>query len=105
MCGVSPRRCLPVFCPPDREYLDYVDFRTLSILFCLMGAMSGLQTCGVFECAAQALLGRVKRAWQLVLTLDSERDYGLEKGLLKDKADFFEEIFGIRIHLRRKKQV
>ena len=57
------------FVPPDREYLDYVDFRTLSILFCLMGAMSGLQTCGVFECAAQALLGRVKRAWQLVLTL------------------------------------
>lgn len=42
---------------------------------------------------------------QLVLTLDSERDYGLEKGLLKDKADFFEEIFGIRIRLRRKKQV
>ena len=37
--------------------------------------------------------------------LIAAEDYGLEKGLLKDKADFFEEIFGIRIHLRRKKQV
>ncbi len=41
---------------------------------------------------------------QLVLTLDSDRDIGLEKGLLKEKAAFFEEVFGVRIRLRRKKQ-
>ena len=31
------------FVHPDAEYASYIDFRTLSILFCLMGAMSGLQ--------------------------------------------------------------
>ena len=34
---------------PDAEYLSYIDFRTLAILFCLMGAMAGLQKTGVFQ--------------------------------------------------------
>lgn len=54
---------------PDREYLRYVDFRTLAILFCLMSVMAGLQKSGIFGCVAQALLGRVKKAWQLLLIL------------------------------------
>lgn len=58
-----------LFVPLDREYLGYVDFRTLAILFCLMGVMSGLQKSGIFRCVAQALLGRVKKAWQLLLIL------------------------------------
>ncbi len=57
------------FVPPDREYIGYIDFRTLAILFCLMAVMAGLQKCGVFQYIAQALLGRVGRAWQLVLIL------------------------------------
>lgn len=57
------------FVPPDGEYLGYVDFRTLAILFCLMGVMAGLQRCGVFQSGAQALLGRVKTAGQLIITL------------------------------------
>lgn len=57
------------FVHPDGEYLSYIDFRTLAILFCLMGAMSGLQKTGVFQWAAQALLGRVKKARQLVWLL------------------------------------
>lgn len=35
--------------PPGAKYLSYIDFRTLSILFCLMGAMAGLQKTGVFQ--------------------------------------------------------
>ena len=31
------------FVHPDREYIGYIDFRTLAILFCLMAVMSGLQ--------------------------------------------------------------
>jgi len=27
--------------PPDKGYLEYVDFRTLAILFCLMSVMAG----------------------------------------------------------------
>ncbi len=58
-----------LFVHPDGEYIGYVDFRTLAILFCLMGVMAGLQKSGVFQAVAQALLGRVSKAWQLVLIL------------------------------------
>lgn len=32
-----------VMIPPDKEYIGYIDFRTLAILFCLMTVMAGLQ--------------------------------------------------------------
>ena len=54
---------------PDAEYLSYIDFRTLAILFCLMGAMAGLQKTGVFQWIAQALLARVRKTRQLVWIL------------------------------------
>lgn len=57
------------FVPPDREYLGYIDFRTLAILFCLMGVMAGLQKIGVFKGIARKLLGSVKGGQSLVLTL------------------------------------
>lgn len=55
--------------PPDGAYAGYVDYRTLAILFCLMGVMAGLQKSGLFQYVAQALLRRVSRTWQLVLLL------------------------------------
>lgn len=58
-----------LFVRPDGEYLSYIDVRTLAILFCLMCVMSGLQRTGVFRWVAQGLLGRVKRARQLVWIL------------------------------------
>lgn len=54
---------------PDAEYLSYIDFRTLAILFCLMGAMAGLQKTGVFQWIAQALLAQVRKTRQLAWTL------------------------------------
>ena len=57
------------FVHPDLEYISYIDFRTLAILFCLMGVMAGLQKTGVFQWVAQALLGRVRKAWQLIIIL------------------------------------
>lgn len=54
---------------PDATYIDYIDFRTLSILFCLMAVMAGLQQMGVFREIAEALLKRVQKIWQLVLIL------------------------------------
>ncbi len=41
----------------------------------------------------------------LFLTVDSEQDISLEMGLLKDKVEFFEEVFGIRLVFRRKRKV
>ena len=29
--------------PPDPKYMDYIDFRTLAVLFCLMSVMSDPQ--------------------------------------------------------------
>ena len=54
---------------PDAEYIAYIDFRTLAILFCLMGVMAGLKNSGVFQWVAQKLLGKVRKVWQLVLSL------------------------------------
>ena len=58
-----------LFVHPDAGYASYIDLRTLSILFCLMGVMSGLQRTGVFQWVAQALLSWVKKARQLAWIL------------------------------------
>jgi len=47
------------FVLPDQEYLGYIDFRTLAILFCLMAVMAGLQKSGLFRYAAEKLLTKV----------------------------------------------
>lgn len=57
------------FVHPDKEYLDYIDFRTLAILFCLMAVMAGLQKIGFFDYIAEALLGKVKNIKGLIMLL------------------------------------
>ena len=44
---------------PDRQYLDYIDFRTLGILFSLMAVVAGLRQLGLFDWFAGRLLQRV----------------------------------------------
>lgn len=51
---------------PDKEYIGYIDFRTLAILFCLMSVMAGLQKLGLFQMIAEKLLVKVKSTGQLV---------------------------------------
>ncbi len=55
--------------PPDKEYLGYIDFRTLAILFCLMSVMAGLQKMGVFRWIARKLLQKVRSFGSLVQVL------------------------------------
>lgn len=43
--------------PPDREWLGYVDFHTLGLLFCLMLVMAGLQDIGFFQRLGEGILG------------------------------------------------
>lgn len=57
------------FVLPDKNYIQYIDFRTLSILFSLMGVMAGFQKIGVFEFIAQSLLLKTKNYFQLILIL------------------------------------
>lgn len=46
--------------PPDAAYADYVDLRTIGMLFSLMTIMTGLSRLGVFRIACRKLLGVVR---------------------------------------------
>lgn len=58
-----------LFVHPDKEYVSYIDFRTLALLFCLMAVMAGVQKAGLFRYIAEKLLERVKHIRGLVLIL------------------------------------
>ena len=58
-----------LFVWPDKEYLKYIDFRTLALLFCLMAVMAGFQEIGFFKYVAQKLLKSVKGIRGLVFIL------------------------------------
>ncbi len=57
------------FRPPDAEYLSYIDFRTLALLYALMLVVAGLRAAGAFTRLAHAVCARAKstRAMGLVL--------------------------------------
>ena len=55
--------------PPDAGYLEYVDFRTLGLLFCLMATMAGLSRAGVFRAAGRALVARLHSGTGVVMGL------------------------------------
>jgi Na+/H+ antiporter NhaD/arsenite permease-like protein len=54
---------------PDGEYIGYIDFRTLGILFCLMAVVAGMRRLGLFDLLSQKLLGKAKNIRQLILIL------------------------------------
>lgn len=47
----------------------------------------------------------VLRERELQLIIDSSQDISLELGLLRDKVKFFEEVFGVRLVLKRKRRM
>ena len=57
------------FVSPDRNYLGYIDFKTLCILFCLMAVMAGFKNDGVFLKIAETLLSKVKSMRTVVIIL------------------------------------
>ena len=57
------------FVHPDAGYAEYIDFRTLSILFCLMAVMAGFQEAGVFRLIAEKMLKKVSGVFGLVYIL------------------------------------
>lgn len=57
------------FVPPNPTYLDYIDFRTLALLFCLMAVMAGCNRLGVFHFMASKLLRTASTDRGLSLTL------------------------------------
>ena len=55
--------------PPSTEYLEYMDWRVLALLFCLMLVVAGLQNIGLFKFLGLRLLRRIRTARQLSLLL------------------------------------
>lgn len=51
--------------PPDAGYAEYIDVRTLALLFCLMLVVKGFQSIGVFDLLIEKLFGKVKTARRL----------------------------------------
>lgn len=55
--------------PPDAEYLHYIDFRVLCLLFCLMAVVAGLKSIGIFHWLTYQLLSRIRNGRILSITL------------------------------------
>lgn len=54
---------------PSAEYIDYIDFRTLALLFCLMAVMAGFNKLGIFRMLASKLLSFASDSRSLCLIL------------------------------------
>ena len=69
--------CIAAFCaiatmfiiPPDAEYLQYIDFRVLCLLLCLMAVVAGLKAIGLFHWLTYQLLRRIRSGRILSVTL------------------------------------
>ncbi len=52
--------CMVITCffiPPDREYLEYFEYKTLISLFCMLAVVAGLKNTNVFELISNKLIG------------------------------------------------
>lgn len=57
------------FVPPNINYVVYIDFRVLALLFCLMAVVSGTQKAGLFIYLSKRLLSITKTLRQTSLVL------------------------------------
>ena len=57
------------FVPPDKEYLHYIDFRVLCLLFCLMTVVAGLKEIGLFHWLTCQMLQRIRSGRALGVTM------------------------------------
>ena len=55
--------------PPSAEYIEYIDFRVLCLLFSLMGVVAGFKSVGAFKWLTYQLLRRIKNGRVLGITL------------------------------------
>ena len=55
--------------PPSMEYIQYIDFRVLCLLLCLMAVVAGFKSVGAFQWLTFQLLRRIRKGSVLALTL------------------------------------
>ncbi len=58
-----------IIVPPDKEYLGYFDFKTLTCLFCVLGVVCALRNIRFFYTLAKAIIRKFKNAKLCVLAL------------------------------------
>ncbi len=58
-----------LFVHPDKAYIDYIDYRTLSILLCLMITMAGLQRLSVFRQIGEYLVNQMSSVRSVTFVL------------------------------------
>lgn len=54
---------------PNKDYIDYIDFRTLALLFTLMGITQGLKKLNVFDILGHKLLRTCKNVKSIIFVL------------------------------------
>lgn len=54
---------------PSDKYFSYIDFRTLSLLFCLMSIVAGLSEIGLFDYLAEKILSRANSIKSIIVLL------------------------------------
>lgn len=70
LCIATVLAVLSMFIVPiDAAYVEYIDIKTLALLFSLMVVMAGLQKLGVFTALASGLLPNAKHTGQLRIIL------------------------------------
>ena len=57
------------FVQPDKAYAGYIDYRVISLLFCLMLVVAGLQSVGLFRALGSMLLRRAGGTRHLIFIL------------------------------------
>ena len=58
-----------IIVPPDKEYLGYFDFKTLTCLFCVLGMVCALRNIRFFYTLAKAIVRRFRNAKICILAL------------------------------------
>ena len=70
LCAASVLAVISIFfVPPDSGYLGYIDYRVISLLFCLMLVVAGLRSVGLFTTLGSMLLKHAKSTRYLAFIL------------------------------------
>lgn len=57
------------FVHPSYKYIDYIDFKVIAILFCLMAVIAGIRKLGAFEVLAQKMVKKTGSVRSMSLAL------------------------------------
>jgi len=55
--------------PPSKTYIEYIDFRVLALLFCLMLVVAGFHAIGLFENMIEKMIKHINSTRQLIFAL------------------------------------